>query len=66
MVLLNKIRTIAFVISVALLALTACGGGSDVAALSFTIVEAGIEAPASLTEMMDSEGAASLFGSMFN
>ena len=28
--------------------------------------EAPIEAPASLTEMMDSEGAASLFGSMFN
>ena len=33
---------------------------------SFTIVETGIEAPASLTEMMDSEGAANLFGSMFN
>ena len=40
-------------------------GFDEVDAISFSIVEAGIEAPSSLTEMMDSEGAADLFGSMF-
>ena len=137
MVLLNTMRAMAFVIVVLLFALTACGGGSDVASpiASTAVPDAsgplatpvpptaipaaiptaipaaiptvvptamptatpepppvldefgfvlgldrggdvtnlpgntdaqGIEAPASLTEMMDSEGAASLFGSMFN
>jgi hypothetical protein len=41
-------------------------GFDEIEVISFTIVQAGIEAPASLTEMMDSEGAANLFGSMFN
>jgi hypothetical protein len=41
-------------------------GFDEIEVISSTIVEAGIEAPASLTEMMGSEGAASLFGSMFN
>ena len=40
-------------------------GFDEVEAISFSIVEAGIEAPDSLTEMMDSEGAADLFDSMF-
>jgi hypothetical protein len=41
-------------------------GFDEIEVISSTIVEAGIEAPASLTDMMDSEGAASMFGSMFN
>ena len=41
-------------------------GFDEIEAISSTIVEAGIETPASLTEMMDSDGAASLVGSMFN
>ena len=41
-------------------------GFDEVESAETFMSEAPIEAPASLTEMMDSEGAASLFGSMFN
>ena len=41
-------------------------GFDEVEAAETFMSEAPVEAPASLTEMMDSEGAASLFSSMFN
>jgi hypothetical protein len=41
-------------------------GFDEVEATETFISEAPVEAPASLTEMMESEGAASLFGSMFD
>jgi len=41
-------------------------GFADIDAVDTFMSEANVEAPDSLTEVMDSEGAASLFGSMFN
>jgi hypothetical protein len=40
-------------------------GFDEVEATETFMSEASVEAPESLTEMMDSEGAADLFGSMF-